>query len=356
MSEENSKASSSAARKKSIAEALTRLETEAQNLENKKNEICLELDNLQEEITGSNEGRKKDGEPSILADVRNSQIKINEYYNELFSKENGLKIKISNLSLEIETAKEDSIIAQEEIIKLGVDANTSTDKINLIKNAASTSLQEIEKVKNKFDSFCQIIEEREENIKSQNEKVEAEVSRLSHLVTQSANLLAEMTDKSLHNAFKNEADANKKEHSKYFYFSLWTLGAGIVAFLIPLLIQALATNPLNVYEFWFARTFIAVPFVFAYWLCVSTASIKMKLAEEYQHKASIAEALSGYREMWDLEHQDDEYKELFNLISKDLVKNPANKIKISHNNLFEKVNNTIESSKKIKEEIKNIIP
>jgi len=354
MSEENLKTSSNAQRKKSITEALTRLEAEAESLKTKKDKLSLEYEKFQDDVIGNSEGKRKDGELSILGDVKDSQVKINEYHDHLFSEEDGLKVKINNFFLEIENAQKNSTSTQEDIIKLKAEASDSTKEVNSTKDSAIAALKEVEKVKNKFDAFCQAIEEREKGIKSQNEKVESENSRLSHLISQSANLLAEMTDKSLHNAFKKEAEANKKEHTKYFYFSLGTLGAGIAAFVIPLIIQAVATNPLNVYEFWFARTFIAVPFVFAYWLCVSTASIKMKLAEEYQHKASIAEALSGYREMWDLEHQDDEYKELFNLISKDLVKNPANKIKISHNNIFEKIDGVAKSAvKEVKEIINN---
>ena len=50
------------------------------------------------------------------------------------------------------------------------------------------------------------------------------------------------------------------------------------------------------------------------------------MAEEYHHKAAIAEAMTGYRQLYDLEHEDGEYMELFNSLKDQLNVNPSNSI------------------------------
>ena len=59
----------------------------------------------------------------------------------------------------------------------------------------------------------------------------------------------------------------------------------------------------------------------------------MNLAEEYQHKASISEALSGYRKLWDLEHDSQEYQDFFNPTLSHLIKNPSDKVKFNQDDL-----------------------
>jgi hypothetical protein len=50
------------------------------------------------------------------------------------------------------------------------------------------------------------------------------------------------------------------------------------------------------------------------------------LAEEYHHKAAIAEAMTGYRQLYELEHEDVEYMELFNSLKDQLNINPSKSI------------------------------
>jgi hypothetical protein len=51
-----------------------------------------------------------------------------------------------------------------------------------------------------------------------------------------------------------------------------------------------------------------------------------KLAEEYHHKAAIAEAMTGYRQLYELDHEDKEYMELFNSLKDQLNINPSKSI------------------------------
>ena len=135
MSEENLKTSSNAQRKKNITEALTRLETEAEILKSKKDKIGLEYEKFQDSVMGNSEGKRKDGELSIFGDVKDSQEKINDYHDQLFS-EDGLEIKINNFSLAIENAKKTSISIQEEIVKFKTEVGDSAKETNSTKDAA----------------------------------------------------------------------------------------------------------------------------------------------------------------------------------------------------------------------------
>ena len=53
------------------------------------------------------------------------------------------------------------------------------------------------------------------------------------------------------------------------------------------------------------------------------SSINKRLAEEYQHKTSLVEYLIGYKKMWELEREDEEYKNLLVDIKKHILLNPA---------------------------------
>jgi len=346
MSEGSIKISSNTQRKKNLTEALARLENDVENLNNQKNQIGLGYEKFQDEVIGNGDGIKKDGKLSILGDVKDSQKKINDYYNHLFENEDdkkSLEDKINSFSSEIEEAKKDAVSTQEEINESKIKTDEVVAEINSTKDVAISTLKEIEKIKTKFDSFCQSMDERDNQIKSQREELNSELKKLTQLNSQSSELLAEITDKSLHNAFKKEARANKDGQLFYFWFSILILIGGSFLFLHSLKIEIGNNSKVTSQELWLLRFFLSVPFAFAYWLCSSKAAIKMKLAEEYQHKASIAEALSGYREMWSLKHTDAEYQKLFNLVSSDLIKNPADKIKISHKDIFEKVEDTAKS-------------
>jgi hypothetical protein len=170
-------------------------------------------------------------------------------------------------------------------------------------------------------------------IKNQDEDISKQRQELQSLNDQSTQLLAELTDKSLHNTFKTQAEKKKWAHRLYFAFSIGILLIGVVVGLITQHYHE--AWQLNGLDLWLYRLFISTPIGLLYWLCVSNSGIALKLAEEYQHKASISETLSGYRKLWNLEHQDQEYRDLFDPIACDLIKNPADKIKISNKDVFE---------------------
>lgn len=356
MSEENIKIPNTKERKKKISEALDVLESELRGLEKRKIQIHSEYDNFHNDVVGDSDGKKVDGNLSILGDVKDSQTKITEYYNDIFSSgegETGIEAKIDGFLLKIESVEKNALASQEKINAAEANVDNSKEEVEALEKQASAILAEVEKIKSKFDLFCQKIDEREGKIKAQEDKINAETEKVSGLSNQVTKLLEEMTDKSLHNAFKSEANSNKKGQLFYFWFSLIILIGGSLLFLHSLKIEVSNNASITGHELWLIRFFLAVPFGFAYWLCSSKAAIKMKLAEEYQHKASIAEALAGYREMWSLKHHDEEYQKLFNLVSSDLIKNPADKIKISHKDIFEKVGDT---AKSVIRGVKEILP
>lgn len=71
---------------------------------------------------------------------------------------------------------------------------------------------------------------------------------------------------------------------------------------------------------------ITLPLVFIAWMYSRNQKIAKKLAEEYHHKASLAEAMTGYRNLYQLKHDSAEYLSLFDKIKEQLNVNPSSKI------------------------------
>jgi hypothetical protein len=321
MSEESIKISDLNKRKNTLANTLSNLEREVADLQKKKNDLLDEIvkdrNDFKAKVFGKNKLENTSEDASIFDDIKDSQGRVNDFYNELFASENDGESKEDKINSLLKDMEEKS----QKFVELEVDDFLKTAK----------------DLKPKFDAFYAKIDEREKSIKSQNDAIAKEQSLLSSLNEQSAELLAELTDKSLHNAFRNEANNNKWAHYIFVALSLLILFGGIFLLIYSLNVQKDGASRLQSYEFWLIRFFVSVPLGFAYWLTSHSASIRLKLAQEYQHKASITEALSGYRKMWDLSHSDDEYQKLFNLVSEDLVNNPADKIKFSYGDVSQAV-------------------
>jgi hypothetical protein len=294
-------------------------------------------------VFGDTEGKNGDGEDAILPNIQDSEKEINDYYNKLVSKDgieskiNEYKINIEQSKIDVEGIKDDIINSQTEIINIKNNVLSTQEIINKSAEEVVMLLKSANESKEAFDAFCATITEREALIKKQNEEISNQRQELQSLNNQSTQLLAELTDKSLHNAFKIQAVAEKKEHDKYFNYSIFSLGGGFIAFVFLFLLQAFSSHQFSIYELWLIRISLIAPFGFAYYLCSTKSNISMKLANEYQHKASISEALSGYRKLWNLEHEDGEYRDLFDPIARDLIKNPSDKIKISNKDILENV-------------------
>ena len=303
------------------------------------------FNNFNSKVFGDADGKNEDGEDAILPNIEDSEKAINDYYNKLVGKD-GIQSKIDQCRTNIEQyksdiqeIKDDVVNSQTEITNIKNDVSATQKTINDNAEEVTELLESTKESKETFDAFCAKIAEREVLIKKQNEDISKQKQELQSLNDQSSQLLAELTDKSLHNAFKIQAVAEKKEHDKYFNYSIASLVSGFVAFLTLFLVQAFSKHDFSIYELWLIRISLITPFGFAYYLCSTKSSISMKLANEYQHKASISEALSGYRKLWNLEHGDEEYKDLFDPIARDLIKNPSDKIKISNKDVFENVTN-----------------
>jgi hypothetical protein len=350
MSENNIKIKSVKNRKEVMDKNLTNLENEINSLLLKKEEIKTKLveeyDNYKDGVFGNDEGKTKKGELSILSDIKDSQGKVHNYYHKVFDEDEGIKNKIEEFKLSAESIKDSLVKIEEESKKLSESTNSynsesesTLEDIKELLESAKTLISEIEEFKETTNQFCDKIDEREEKIKIQNEKISTSQSELDRLNEESSKLLQEITDKSLHNAFKIQAEEKKKAHKWYFGFSLGVLLFGV---LLMMLIQFFQDGlKLDDYELWFARLFISVPVGLAYWLCTVKSNITMQLAEEYQHKASVSEALSGYRKLWDLEHDSKEYKDFFNPTVLHLINNPSDKIKFSSKDIIDKIGNIV---------------
>lgn len=329
----------------SKANIKTQTESLVQEFSGYQTTVKESFNNFNLKVFGDANGKNKDGEDAILPNIEDASSKINDYYNKLVGKD-GIKTKIDECRVNIEQSKidiqeikDDVVNSQTEITNIKNDVSATQKTISDNTEEVTELLESTKENKETFDTFCTKIAEREALIKKQNEEISKQKQELQSLNDQSSQLLAELTDKSLHNAFKIQAVAEKKEHDKYFHYSLCSLGGGFIAFLILFLVQAFSKHEFSIYELWLIRVSLITPFGFAYYLCSTKSSISMKLANEYQHKASISEALSGYRKLWNLEHGDAEYKDLFDPIARDLIKNPFDKIKISNKDVFENVTN-----------------
>lgn len=158
--------------------------------------------------------------------------------------------------------------------------------------------------------------------------IDSQKQRLDKLIKEATEKLYALTDSSLHNAFAKRAEEYTKEFGRLETLThklTWAVIIDIVVFgLIQCVLVALDKGfnyHILIYQF-----SIAGALVFAIWMFNRNQKIAKKLAEEYHHKAAIAEAMTGYRQLYDLEHEDGEYMELFNSLKDQLNINPSKSI------------------------------
>ncbi len=214
------------------------------------------------------------------------------------------------------------------------DSDIVVGKINIIHTDLTAKYESIAKTETelaeKITKSGEILSTQEHDVQSLTKKNKQLFTESNKLFAESNKLYQELIDKSLHSAFKKEANRNKWSHTGYSFLAMSSLATILVILLSDIFgFKFYDDLGLSFYELSFFKISLSVPLVFIYRFCSHTAKIKLKLGEEYQHKASMTEMLLGYRNMWELKHEDAEYQNIFKLISEDLAKNPADKVIIS---------------------------
>ncbi|MFP5470891.1 MAG: hypothetical protein ACLGGV_04790 [Bacteroidia bacterium] len=197
--------------------------------------------------------------------------------------------------------------------------------------------EQLENIKIKVDSFSLAYEKVFIDTKDESGKVvipslinaiQEQKKELNSLIEEANKKLYALTDSSLHNAFAkraNEYTDEFKKLEKRTHNLTWAVIGDIVLFGLVQLYLLYHGKDFN-YHLLIYQFSIAGALIFAIWMYNRNQKIAKKLAEEYHHKAAIAEAMTGYRQLYELEHEDKEYMELFNSLKDQLNVNPSKSI------------------------------
>lgn len=338
--------------KKSIKEQIETLQSSLTIIQKEHNEKLTKIKSYYNELFESSETRKSVEE------------EIGYYYRQLFEdSENSKSIKteinliFENIKKENETFTSQSsrvtvfhnklfLDDENESIEQSIDAlydklftdseneesfNTQFD--NLIQSLTDRFKIADDKIKRLEDFYSSVFEDKKNEdgkiIKqSLISSIDSQKQRLDKLIKEATEKLYALTDSSLHNAFAKRADEYTKEFGRLETLThklTWAIIIEITLFgLIQCFLVALGKGfnyHLLIYQFSIAGTL-----AFAIWMFNRNQKIAKKLAEEYHHKAAIAEAMTGYRQLYELEHEDVEYMELFNSLKDQLNINPSKSI------------------------------
>lgn len=272
------------------------------------------------------------------------RISLDAYINETLignSDKQSTKMKIDSLVESIEDTVNSVEQKSEEI--------TNAYELLLVDEAGKDSVQtQIVKIKDNFSQKLIECNSQLEDLKSfhsavfvkstnkkgeETEGLKDEVyglkSQLENLIHATTEKLAALTDHALHNSFANQAERHTKEDAKLetrTFYSVLAISGVTLVFAILQLINIIGFNkPFN-YQLMFYQVGISLPLVFIAWMYNRNQKIAKKLAAEYHHKSSLAEAITGYRSLYGLKHDSAEYLALFNDIKGQLNVNPSNKI------------------------------
>ncbi len=152
--------------------------------------------------------------------------------------------------------------------------------------------------------------------------------RLDKLIKEATEKLFALTDSSLHSAFAKRAVQYTMEFERLENLThklTWAIIIDTVVFGIIQCCLIFFDKEFN-YHILIYQFSIAGALIFAIWMFNRNQKIAKKLAEEYHHKAAIAEAMTGYRQLYELDHEDKEYMELFNSLKDQLNVNPSKSI------------------------------
>lgn len=249
--------------------------------------------------------------------------------------------KINNLYIEAIEGDDEHTSLKEDLDELRITLLDGNDTKKSIKTEFKENL-EVLKSENKnakqFNDKLKILhdevfnseldEEGNELKKSLINKINESEKKLTKLINEANAKLFALTDSSLHNAFAKRASdftTEFKDNEKLTLRLTYGVIIDILLFGLVQIILICLNKPFN-YHILIYQFSIASALVFAIWMVNRNQKIAKKLAEEYHHKASLAEAMTGYRALYDLKHESKEYLELFNSLKDQLNTNPSKSI------------------------------
>lgn len=339
--------------KKSIKEQIENIQSSLTIIQKEHNEKLTKIKSFYNELFESSETRKSVEE------------EIGHYYRQLFEdNENSKSIKteinliFENIKKEYETFTSQSskvttfhnklFFDDEENESIEQSINALYDKLftdneneesfntqfeNLLQSFTDRFKIADDKIK-RLEDFYSILFEDKKNEEGKITKqslissIDSQKQRLDKLIKEANEKLYALTDSSLHNAFAKRAYEYTKEFGRLETLThklTWAVIIDIIFFGLIQCVLAALDKGFN-YHILIYQFSIAGALAFAIWMFNRNQKIAKKLAEEYHHKAAIAEAMTGYRQLYELEHEDVEYMELFNSLKDQLNINPSKSI------------------------------
>ncbi len=303
-----------------------------------------ELNNLLEEFT--NKKNRLIDDAKLIEEKKQTQIELigelSSFHNEAFSgsEENtSIKEQLDTFLEEYEgknveiTEKQSKFNEFYSEIFKGTDEKKSLkDDFNFTLLHIKKQLSDSEKELSYLNEFHDKVIDKEDPLGETKIGLSTTVSRLKDqlqtLINDAEKKLYAITDSSLHNAFAVRAESYTKEFQKlqkYTFFSILGLIIDLVVFGGVQVGLNIADKPFS-YNILIYQFSIAGSLLIAIWMFNRNQKMAKKLAEEYHHKASISEAMTGYRSLYSLDHEDEEYQQLFNSIKDQLNINPSKHI------------------------------
>lgn len=143
---------------------------------------------------------------------------------------------------------------------------------------------------------------------------------LTEIHSETSGRFKELTDLSIIDSFDKLAEsANKKR-----------LGLGIVFLVISLGISYVGYDLVKSEVDWLSlllRLPIIIPLGLILFVVNRELKVEKVIEEQYKYKASLSKALKGYRNLYQLDHEDTEYMELFNVLKKEMLRSPFESIR-----------------------------
>jgi uncharacterized membrane-anchored protein YjiN (DUF445 family) len=339
--------------KKSIKEQIETLQSSLTSIQNEQDEKLTRIKSYYSKLFESSATRKSIEE------------EIGEYYKQLFqdsetspSIKTEINLIFQNIKKEYETFSTQSskatlfhnklFLEQEGSESIEKSIDTFYDKLFIDgenKKSFNTQFESLlqslddrynianNKIKRLEDFYSSVFEDKktEEGTvtkQSLTSSIDSQKQRLDNLIKKATEQLYALTDSSLHNAFAKRAKEYTDEFGRLETLThklTWAVIIDIVFFGILQFNLITKDKGFN-YHILIYQFSIAGAIFFAIWMFNRNQKIAKKLAEEYHHKAAIAEAMTGYRHLYDLEHEDGEYMELFNSLKDQLNINPSKSI------------------------------
>jgi hypothetical protein len=339
--------------RKSIKEQLETLQSSLTSIKNDYDEKLTKIKNYYSELFENSETRKSVEE------------EISDYYRQLFedsetskSIKTEINVIFENIKKEYETFTSQSSKVtvfhnklflddeKNESIEQSIDAlydklftdsenekSFNTQFENLLQSITDRFKIADDKIKRLEDFYSSVFEDKKDEegkITKQSliSSIDIQKQRLDRLIKEATEKLYALTDSSLHNTFAKRADVYTKEFGRLETLTHKLTWAVIIDIAVFGLIQCglAALDKRFNYHILIYQFSIAGALAFAIWMFNRNQKIAKKLAEEYHHKAAIAEAMTGYRQLYELEHEDSEYMELFNSLKDQLNINPSKSI------------------------------